>query len=361
MNSVLCATKINCVGNKLYFLTDEESVMGRISSETGQVEFLENVPDEISGLSSHSSVMVSINNKIYIVANAGSDLIVFDTDVSEFAVIHFELDVKPKGGWAGAIVIADKIYVFARENGLVLVYDTSNYTYKKKILDISEKIMWVCKQNGNVAILTWNCKKIYFIDLKTMNKKEQDIKLGELKSKSFIPAHSINCDGEYIYILDAKNIYRFDMISSVVSVLYEHIDVDNGSRMIILDNTIIIPPFSNNRFILIDAKTGKINSIEELPRDIEIASFWKGSKTGLPCENDKFVFMPIVDSNMILCIEKRTLLFKWIQLEFENDSKKRIVSKIIKKNAIVKEDSFITLKDFIDGINMQGEEDNKHG
>lgn len=101
-----------------------------------------------------------------------------------------------------------------REDGLINVYDFNAKIISYCNTGINEKVAWICNNAEFVYILSWDCDTIYIYNLcngrikaYTTNIRE----LAEIKTKSIIPVHSINCDKEAVYILDAQNIFKFDI------------------------------------------------------------------------------------------------------------------------------------------------------
>lgn len=353
MKDILSATKITCVGNKLYFLTDEEGAYGRIQIESGEVDFYESTPNLILGHTTYNNILVSANDDIYIVANEGKNIVGFNPVTAQFSQIECENERVMYGGWAGCLVFDNKIYAFSRENGKLLIIDALKKKSEQSYTGINEKIVWVCGNGEKVYMLSWDCKSIYFLNLKTMEIRNYRIDLsqyGKIKSYSSIPVHSINCDDIYIYIMDANKILRFDIQEHILDQLSADQDGNNGSRILTARESVIIPPFKNNEFKIINRETGECIMKIAFPSDIKFGNFWRGSRTGFPFVTDSCTFIPVMDSNVILSIDKETLEFKWIYLHFDEDSMRDTVSRIIDTKKIIEENSFITVDNFLKSL-----------
>lgn len=359
MTDILCVSRnIGIIGNYLYFVTDKGSLVGRIDVKTGETVFMQNTPEAISGRNSDGDFTVVMDNKMYILIDGGSRIVEFDTDAQKFELFESQANIFISGGYggyAGSYIYANKIFAFARENGVVIVYDLDRKRFEQINTGISSKIMWICGNDDNVYILSWDYRTLYFLNLTTWRLNSQKINLDKADkvNKTVIPTHFMNCDDKYIYISDAQNVFKFDIRTRKIMLLYKNKEADNGTRMVITENIIIIPPREQSAFRLIDKETGKVLKDIKIHDDVVFGTEWKGNKTGDLSENDKDIFFPIIGSNTVLRIDKELLNHTWITLKFDELSLKRAIRNIPKGTAIT-ENSLLSLDRFLNEM-VKGE------
>lgn len=360
MSEVLSVTRMSYTAGKLFFLTEEESIFGEltISSEGsnlfGQVKYLGELFPQMLGTPAHNRYMVSWQNLIYIFIDNGRRIVEYNINTSKYSEIGDEfirdIRVDLDGGVAGIILWKDKIYLFPRFDQRVIIIDVISKKLRFFETKIKSKIMWVCGRGNMAYVLSWDVQNIYYInlDLEMVLKYPSGIDVANLnKSKSIFQVHNMCCDDTAIYLYDAKAIYRFDILEKRNTLLYQSKDCDNGVRIIVAENSIIVPPWNGNAIYIIDKKTGQIQDKRCVPNDLLNIQLPERNKMGVPCEGERHYFLPLIYSDRVLRIDKVSLDFAWIKLRFNSDSFKENIKIIVRKNEVMQENPFIGLIEYL--------------
>ena len=352
MINMLCTTRLIYLEEYLFFRTETEGILGKICLENGHVHFLNSVPERLLGEKTHGGIMYGYDNSIYIISNKGKDICELSSD-GNFSRIEFEneKDKKNINAWAGVISFSNKIYAFGRDDGWILKIDTRNKKASYGNTRIADRIMWASKYNDIVYAISWDCNYLYRYDLNTGEVVRLQMKienLAKIESKSSIPLHGMCSDNGMLYFHDSNKIFKYDIISNKTTILNRNESEDNGSRIIILDNIIIVPSMNQKHFYIIEKESGIVQGKKNITTDAKIADGWNGS--GEPCYTDNYTYLPIINSNMILQINNINADCEWIMLNFDKKDIERVMLNTMQKNVIVKESSIYSVSTFLKNL-----------
>lgn len=335
----------------LFFMTEGEGYPGTIRISTGEVRFLTGVPDEIIGCPSYEMQLFNKDGNVYIISNNGAFLYRYNLDEDSFESLYIADDYEKISteSCAEKWMYENAIFIITRSGYVVSWNFKNNKMNKEQIL--KEKLIWGTSNGRNVWLITEESFDLYLYDVESGSCElfSKDILKGfATKSKSWIPLHHVRIDGEKLYIHDAATVYIFDINKKEARVLF-HADIeDNGSRLIITNQEIVIPPFSGNSFLFIDKHTGELIKKEIIPEDLAQKT---GSVTGGVCEGDEMVYLPLTGSrDKFLGIDKENAVFTWFRISAELKGKSEIPRHLIKKDKVVNESKFMSLGDFINVV-----------
>ncbi len=350
MKNVLCATRFCYLDEQLYFLTEQESLLGRICIKSGRVFYDQYTLEDIMGHNVYDNQIHIMDKDIYVIGNNGKCVWRRSMEKQYIEKIYCD-EIELIGGCAGIVCVDGGLYVFGRDEGQLLKISEDGKKVSKISTQIKDKIMWACEAKGVVYALTWDGKVLYEYNLKNGNMKAFSTGIigeVEMDSKSIIPFHGMCIDDSDIYIHDAKRIFRYDTKTKDTTILNCNNNKDNGSRIIILDKVIVVPSMNQERFYILRKKNGEICKTEFLPANIENMRGWIGS--GVPCYTSTCTYLPIVNSNMILQIDNRSSVFKWIELKFDKQEVENIMSQSIGKKKVIIESPLLMLPIFLNNI-----------
>lgn len=351
MKSILCATKFSYLHERLYFQNEVEGAIGYVDILNGRVHFIENLPTMLVDIDTRKGIMYSFQHKVLAICNKGRSIYEISLNDNIYDIIPTNNGTQENMEWAGIFNYHDKIYAFGRKNGFILKI---NLETKQVIFDntgILDMLMWVVNFENFIYGVSWNCKYMYKYNLDTKQVERFNIKIPkqiQFESNTSMPLHGMQIIDGIIYMHDKKLVLKFDISTKKTNILYENEYGNNGSRIVILDNSIIIPTVEQTQFLIIDKQSGRVREIRKLPQNIKIVPGWKGS--GEPCYAEKIVYLPIINSDRVLCIKRDTLDFDWLQLKFDNTNIDKVMQNMLKQAILLKEGFVLNLKEYINNI-----------
>lgn len=352
MNEVLCTTKFEYLNNLLFFQNEIEGMIGYISISNGCVHFLENVPRPLLDINTRRCIMCANKNKVFIVCNNGKSIYKIDNNENANLILLISKQEKVESyEWAGKFCYKDNIYVFGRDNGLIIRINCITEQVFYENTGIKDRLMWVDRLKNYMYGISWNGKYIYSYNLDKREWKCSEVNICENilnKSSSSVPLHGMKINDEDIYMHNKNIVFKYNINSKDIEILYKNESGNNGSRTIILDNSIIIPSFDQKNFYIINKKNGEIQETRKIENNVKILTGWKGS--GEPCYTKEFIYLPIINSNKLLCIKKNSLDFVWVTLNFNNNNIKKTMHYIMDKNITLQESTIFSIKHYIDNI-----------
>lgn len=348
MKTVLDITRLICENDQLFFLTEESGIFGEIKKDSGDVIYYRNTPKSFLGHLTARSLMVGWNNEIYIFCSDNGEMIQYTPEANEFKKIYFDNELLADVNDSVMFQNKEIVYFFPRSGGKVIECNLPRREVKHRKINIEEKIVWACGYEQTVYLLSWDCNKIYCYSLVNHEAEEYAsniLKWGGICSRTPFPIHNMICDENNIYIHDADKVFSFDKERKETSVLFCSSNSDNAARIISCDNSVIIPPFSGEIFHIIDKRTGKLKNEISFPKGVTFLN--KSSKTGIPCENGHFEFLPVTNSDILLSVDKHTEEFIWTPLHIDTQCSDEILRELLNDKVIVNENSAFTLERYL--------------
>jgi outer membrane protein assembly factor BamB len=348
--NVLCNPRLSYLDKHLYFQTETEDIFGKISSKSGKVFFFDSVPEQLLKESAHCCLMHTTRDRIYVIANSGNDIYEISRE-DRFSKISCENEDINIETWAGIISYGDKIYAFGREGGQILEIDTCRKKAHITNTNIKDKLMWVCQRNDNMYAVSWDCKHIYRYDLNIGKTEVWQMCLDDeikFESKSSIPLHGMCLDAGNLYFHDANIILKHDISLRKTSVLWKNENADNGSRIVILNNFIVVPAWNQQHFYLLEKETGVLREKRTIPESVMFEGNWRGN--GVPCYTEDVTYLPIVNSDVVLVMNNESAEFEWLKLEFDKNNINRMMEYKLQRHNVVLENHIYNLETFLQNV-----------
>lgn len=349
MKESLFATKSCIIDNEMYFITEDNSIFGNINLNNGEVNLIENVPVNVIGKKLGSGTIVSYERFIILILENGALIYSYNIDDKNFCEINTKKMYENFGGWAGMFTVQDKLLCFDRNDGNVLGYD---FIKNESFLDntgIKEKILWSCKDDKYIYLLSWSLDKIYLYDILTKKITSKSI----LPDKKFkdngnkIPMHSMECDEKSIYIMNSKYLIIISKENFSTELLYENKSEDNGCRLAIVNKTILIPPYFDNTFTFLDTTNQKVEQcIEE--RINKENSKWDGAIAGVISIQSDYCYTLIVGHDFLEVADMKKMSVSTLQLKFDKNNINTLLSKMLAKGEIVRETDLFSVERFLE-------------
>lgn len=348
----LNTTRFISSGNNLYFIEEADGIFGMIVPETGIVKFYENTPREILGKNSFGSVMIQEQNEIYIVCNEGRTLVLFDCIKEIFTIISNNDDLTDLNcSWAGSFKYQESIYLFSRENGDYIQYDIKQKTIHKKKSGIKDKLCWCCNAENKVYCINWEVNSLYILDIETQITEKYAVGVGEkvnLSSKSTIPLQSVVYDDGCIYLVDSRYILRMELETRNISIIYDRIENDNGARICIKGDSVVVPPYRGNEIVIFNKRDLSVRKrIEISDERIMYTKNTDFSKTGIPCCIGDDIVFPLISTNGYLKINSQNYKMDFFGFDFDENSLIETIKKIMEAGNVIIENGKFGLEDFM--------------
>ena len=355
MASSLWVSRAEIVGNSIFFLTEENGYPGIIDISTGEVVFLSQVPKDIIGHPAHDFCVFTYQDHVDIVSNYGEGVYRYDISNSLFEELYAEKKHEKKmiGSCAGAYRLKDECMIFTRD-GMIVTWNSALKKITRSFLMKDKKVCWADGSNNDVWLLESEALDLYRYDVisKKCELYSSNILKGyELLSRSWLPVHHMKVDSKMIYLHDSTSIYSFDIERKRTDVVFRNEENDNGSRLIFMENDIVITPYYGREFIVLDKQSGTLKRKEMISEEIlgKTSRQVQGGVVGGISEGLKCVYMPLTTrDDYILKIEDCEKCLSTIKLNLEHLGKKNLITNLIKKDGYIKESSYASIGDFLE-------------
>lgn len=308
--------------NSLYFFSSEDSFPMKKNLVTGEIKVL---PLHFEGnwKEGDLDLEISIGRNLYALEREGEYLIKYDLDT--YDVSHYEIDCSYRldGNFAYLGALNDSIFIFTREAGKLVVFDTCKKIEKSVMYPSERNDIYICgcrmenrffifPQNGNRVLEYDVCENIWRVHRIQEN----------LKKCMHV---TINEDKIYILLADGTvfewNVKREEW-RRVEYDLQIYSDQNAASRICCIKDQIIILPSTGEDIIMFGLNDRKVHVYHDYPKDFmydEKKKNW--NKYYGYCETQEYYYFANRVSNYMLAIDKEKMKLDWIKSEVSTEQK----------------------------------------
>ena len=350
--SFINTTKFVQAGEALYFLTENESILGRIDLHSFRVNYYKDTPLKILGNPACGSRIIAEEDCLTIVDNRGRFAYQFDVETGVFSeeLKGIEDANLSSDSCAGMVSHKSKHYIFLRD-GSVVLWDSIHKTFGYETIEINEPV-WACGDGSFSWIIANDLKYVYRIDFANNKVKTFDLRLSEkydLISNTVFSVHCMESEGESLFFHDLKHVFSFNKFSGEIKLLDESIEADNGSRLLVAKDDLVVFPFQNGAIRVLDRGTGQIKKCIRIP---ECNSFRPKaySMTGEICMSKLGYYVPITFSNRILMIDSNISSFEFVDVKCDIEQVELYNYLRMKSSKVLLENERTSLNSFLEAV-----------
>lgn len=304
--------------DSLYFFSSENFLPMRKNLITGETKFL---PLNTKGETMKRAIdlEITIGRSLYALDIAGRYLMRYDMDTYEMTFYEIDCQHSADGNFAYMGVLDNRIYIFTREAGKIVVFDTSKEIAESIVYPNTENSMYLC-----------GCKmgKSFFVFPKDGNQvleyvaDESKWSVHRLRENLNGCIHAVK-DEEQIYILLTNgavfqwNIKR-NKLNKIDYDLQIFTEQNTASRICCTRDYMIILPSLAQDIIKIRRDNAKAAIYKDYPSDFLYDSDKKHySKYFGYCENATEYYFACRTSGYILKIDKQSGEISWLKSEVD--------------------------------------------
>lgn len=308
---------------KLFFVEIQNGLPAMMDLNNGEVTYCDalNGFDYIAG-GDMVDFIQSYGNKVYILENAGINLIIFDLVKKQCQYIELKCNCNSWGNYSAFERYGPYLYIFPKYENKIIVLDTNNneITEKQNCFDEKRRIQCTCRVDNQVWILLQDISMIYAYDLAT--EKLKSYKLEKILEDCI---DAIHIDGN-IYILNQFGIvYVWDIdnekLQEITMLEVEHTEDKSMCRIIYAGDKLIFFPAWSADIKILDLLTAEIKVYHDYPVDFKYHEI-KWSKFHRSCEDKDYYYFAMRLGNYFLKICKSDGKLLWIKPKLPSDEKR---------------------------------------
>ena len=301
------------MADKIYFFNEASSMLMSINLKEHDSNVL-----RIKNITQYRKVPIDyvkmVGNSIYGLEMSGEYMLRYDMTSAEIEYIKIDCNDKLDGNFAFIDSDDTYIYIFTRQQGLVMYNYHKKTIYREKYPICNMRAAAVCKCGGNYVVFQNDSNVVteYIPESGKWKNKNIEAKLNNISQAVYNKQNFYIICGDGLIIIwnEQNNITYVDAVKKIYN------SSNAASRICVTEDNYIIMPSAGEDILILDRDLSTVKKYMDYPSDFRYAdNNW--AKYNMYSEDDEKYLFSCRKSQYIACVSKKDGKITWEKSEVD--------------------------------------------